>query len=114
MKKYRVKVNDKVYEVELEKVEEVNGSIDTTPSASPAPTSSGSSEGSTIDAPLQGKIFKVEVKVGDTIKSGDVVVVIEAMKMENEVQSHVSGTVKEILVNVGGEVETDQPLIVVE
>lgn len=110
MKVYRVKVNGKAYEVELEQVSEVAGSI-----SESAPVAKSPSGGEvTIDSPLQGKIFKMNVKVGDVVKSGDVVAVIEAMKMENEVQTSVEGTVKEVLVSVGSEVETDQALIVIE
>ncbi len=110
MKVYRVKVNGKVYEVELEKVEEKAGVV----SDNVKPSSVNTTGKTTIDSPLQGKIFKLNVQVGDTVKPGDVVAIIEAMKMENEVQTSSLGTVKEILVGVGSEVETDQPLIVVE
>ncbi len=111
MKKYKVKVNGKVYEVELEKVSETEERIQA-PAASNAQPLSG--EGTTISAPLQGKIFKIPVKVGDKINSGDIVVVIEAMKMENEIQTTKTGVVKEILVNVGSDVDTNQPLVVIE
>ncbi len=111
MKIYKVKVNGKVYEVELEKVTENDNKIVVENNQS-APVSNGS--GQTINAPLQGKVFNVLVKVGDKINSGDTVIVLEAMKMENEVQTSLTGTVKEILVSVGNDVETDQPLIVIE
>ncbi|MFV0424418.1 MAG: biotin/lipoyl-containing protein [Bacilli bacterium] len=109
MKIYKVKVNGKVYEVELEKVSEIEGSIETTKN-----TPQDSSGKDTVNAPLQGKVFQIPVKVGDIVNSGDVVVVIEAMKMESDVQTAKSGTVTEILVSVGNDVDTNQPLIVIE
>ncbi len=110
MKIYKVKVNGKVYEVELEKVSETEGSVEATASA-PKAASAGAD---TINSPLQGKVFKLPVSVGDVVSSGDVVAIIEAMKMESEVQTSKSGTVKEILVSVGNEVDSNQPLIVIE
>lgn len=112
MKVYKVKVNGKVYEVELEKVTEADGNIETT-SAPSAPKTVEAGD-NTVNSPLQGKIFKLPVSVGDVVKSGDVVAVIEAMKMESEVQTSRNGTVKEILVSVGNEVDSNQPLIVIE
>ncbi len=109
MKIYKVKVNGKVFEVELEKVTEESGSVEV--SSAPKTVSAGEN---TVNSPLQGKIFKIPVKVGDSVSSGDVVCVIEAMKMESEVQTAKSGTVKEILVSVGNEVDSNQPLIVIE
>ena len=54
------------------------------------------------------------VKVGDTVKKGDVIMIIESMKLMNEVQSDYSGTVKEILVQNGEAVEYDQPIMIIE
>lgn len=109
MKIYNVKVNGKVYEVELEKVTESDKKIEAS-----APKAEVSSEDKTINTPLQGKVFKIPVSVGDSISSGDVVCIIESMKMENEVQTSQNGIVKSILVNVGSEVDANQPLIVIE
>ncbi len=109
MKVYRIKVNGKVYEVELEQVSETAGSV-----VSESSTQAVSAGDQTIDSPLQGKIFKLNVNVGDVVKSGDVVAIIEAMKMENEVQTSVSGTVTEVLVSVGTEVEADEALLVIK
>ncbi len=109
MKIYKVKVNGKVYEVELEKVSETEGSVEAKTEVKTVSTGD-----ETINSPLQGKVFKIPVKVGDVVSSGDVVVIIEAMKMESEVQTSKSGTIKEILVSVGSEVDSNQPLIVIE
>ncbi len=112
MKKYRLKVNGKMFEVEVEKIEEGTGSIvKDTPSAAVTSSSTG---GEKIVAPLQGKIFDIKVEVGATVNDGDCVIVIEAMKMENEVLATSSGTVKEILISKGDSVDVDQALVIVE
>jgi glutaconyl-CoA decarboxylase len=67
----------------------------------------------TIRAPLPGLIIKVIVSVGDTIKVGDALMVIETMKMENNISSPVAGTVKEIMVSNGDSVNEGVPLIVI-
>ncbi|MCS7119194.1 MAG: biotin/lipoyl-containing protein [Archaeoglobaceae archaeon] len=68
-------------------------------------------EGKVIKAPMNGMITKIFLKVGDEVKEGDTVAVIEAMKMENPIKSTMSGKVVEILVNVGDKVTKDSPLI---
>ena len=110
MKLYRVKVNGKVFEVELEAVSEVKGNVVATPAAS-APVSS-SIGGATIVAPIAGKVLAVKVNVGDKITKGQTVAVIEAMKLENEVPSTVEGIVKEIKVSTGASVNNGDVLIV--
>ena len=110
MKIYKVKVNGKVYEVELEAIEEKEGSIATPTTAPAAPTSSGA--GSTIFAPIGGKLLEVKVKVGQTVNKGDVVCIIEAMKLENEVVATESGVVKEIVVSAGAMVANKDALII--
>lgn len=114
MKKYRVKVNGKVFEVELEAVENVNGSVNVTPSAAPAASApvSTSGAGATILAPIGGKVVDVTVKVGDFVKKGQTVAVIEAMKLENEVPATVEGKVVEIKVSKGNSVNNKDVLIV--
>ncbi len=113
MKKYRVKVNGKVFEVELEAVENVNGSVTATPSATTASAPvSASTAGATILAPIGGKIVDITVKVGDFVKKGQTVAVIEAMKLENEVPATVEGKVVEIKVSKGNTVNNKDVLIV--
>ena len=113
MKIYKVKVNGKLFEVELEAVSEVAGSI-AAPVAAPAPAAAPApvTGGQTIDAPIAGKVLKINVKVGDTVKKGQNVAVIEAMKLENEIPSSIEGTVKEIRVSVGAQVNNKDVLIV--
>ena len=66
-----------------------------------------------IKAPLGGSVMKINVSLGDRIQAGDVVVILEAMKMETEIQSAVSGKVERILVQDGDAVDMDQPLVLV-
>ena len=67
-----------------------------------------------VISPMVGKIFKIEVKVGDQLEEGDEVVILEAMKMEMPVVSPCDGTVKEIKVAVGDAVESDTVIAVIE
>ena len=64
-----------------------------------------------MNSPMPGNVFKVECKVGDSVKAGDVLVVLEAMKMEIEVSAPVDGTVKAISAVVGTTVNTDDLLV---
>ena len=68
---------------------------------------------SEIKAPLGGNVFKINVVIGDSVQPGDVVLILEAMKMETEIQASVSGKVESILVQEGEAVDIDQPLILV-
>lgn len=77
--------------------------------ATPPPVSSGGEE---IKAPLAGNVFNVNVNVGDAVASGDVVLVLEAMKMETEIRTAHAGTINRILVQEGDSVDADQSLIV--
>lgn len=67
--------------------------------------------GHVVSAPMPGKIFEIPVKIGDQVKAGDVVIGLEAMKMENSLMSDYAGTVKQIFVTVGQQVMTDAPLV---
>ena len=107
MKIYKVKVNGKVYEVELESVSEVQGSVET-----PAPIKNG--EGYTFLAPIGGKVIDLKVKVGDTVKKGDLVAIIEAMKLENEIRIDHDGVIGEIKVNKGAVIENKAALLILK
>lgn len=113
MKIYKVKVNGKVYEVELEAVSENNAAI-SAPAAAPATTASApvSNGAATILAPIAGKVLDIKVKVGDYVKKGQVVAIIEAMKLENEIPASAEGKVVEIKVSKGSAVNNKDVLIV--
>ena len=113
MKLYRVKVNGKVYEVELESVSEVAGSISapvSNPTSNPAPTSG---EGSPFLAPIGGKVLDVKVSVGTQVKKGDLLCVIEAMKLENEVTATADDVIKEVVVTKGSTVNNKDVLFII-
>ena len=115
MKSYTITVNGNVYDVTVEE----NGNV-AAPAAAPrkaapvaapkaapvkAPVAAGAAGGIKIEAGAAGKIFKVEKKVGDAVKKGDAVVILEAMKMEIPVVAPEDGTVASINVTVGDSVE---------
>ena len=108
MEKYRVKVNDKVYEVEIEKVDG-DAVVETTPSApvSQAPAAGGSE----LKSPIQGAVLSVAVKVGDTVTKGQTLLVVEAMKLENEIVSDQDGVISEVLISEGQTVNSGQVLV---
>jgi acetyl-CoA/propionyl-CoA carboxylase biotin carboxyl carrier protein len=84
------------------------------PRAAARSSSAGGAGGGTVSAPMQGTIVKVLVAVGDTVESGQALVVLEAMKMENHINAEKSGTVKELRVTTGDTVGTGDVLVVVE
>lgn len=111
MKVYKVKVNGKVYEVELEAVEEKSGAVEAPKAVatSSAPVSDGANS---ILAPIAGKVVDVKVAVGDVVKKGQTVAIIEAMKLENEIQSQFDGKVVDVKVSKGSSVNNKDVLIV--
>ena len=64
-----------------------------------------------IASPMQGTVLRVEVGEGDAVAAGQVLVIVEAMKMENEIRAHVPGVVRELAVAVGDSVRSGQPLL---
>ena len=114
---YDVNVDGRVYRVEvapsgtLTSVTPASGSqTQAQPQTnSAAPSDSNSSQ--SIDAPLAGNVFKILVRNGDSVSEGDVVMILEAMKMETEIRSAYTGTVTDITVSEGDAVTSGQPLI---
>ena len=120
MKVYKVKVNGKVYEVELESVSEKSGNVAPEKEAPKAveaqkavETPKASGQGLTIKAPMQGTILNVKFGVGAAVKKGQTVVILEAMKLENEIVAPVDGVIKQVLVSKGQAVNNQQPLVVI-
>ena len=127
--KYIVNLNGKNYEVEVNETEAVVLSVNAAapvaqaapvaapaaaPAATPAPAAQAvSAEGTIIPSPMPGSILNVNVTVGQTVKAGDVLMILEAMKMENDISAPCDGTVKQILVTKGSTVNTDDVLIVI-
>ena len=112
MKKYKVRINNKVFDVVLEEVEEFTNdvSVETkeTKNVKKEPTST---ESTNILAPIQGSVINILVKANDNVKKGDVLLLIEAMKLENEVNAPKDCEIVEVLVNKGDNVNTNQVLI---
>jgi len=81
--------------------------------AAPAPAAAPSAGSVIIEAPLPGKILDIKVSVGAAVKSGDLLLVLEAMKMENEIFATGGGTVKEIRVKSGDNVNTGDVMVVI-
>ena len=113
MKKYRVNVNGTAYEVEIE---EMAGAPVAAPVAAPAaaPASAASGAGESINAPMPGNILSVNVAVGDTVKKGQVLMVLEAMKMENEIMAPRDGKVTAVAVAKGAAVESGALLCTIQ
>ena len=133
--KYKVTMNNRVYEVEVEEGEAMlvdeyelaapaapapayaapaaAAPVAAAPAAAPAaPSGDALAAGTRVDAPLPGNVLMVKVAVGQAVKAGDVLVIIEAMKMENEVAAPCDGTVKQVVAQKGAVVETGAPLVV--
>lgn len=85
-----------------------------TPAPAPAAAPASSGSGETVVSPLPGTVLDVKVNVGDTVKLGQIVVILEAMKMETEVVAGCDGVVESILVKKGDAVDTDAALVVLK
>ena len=115
MKNYTITVNGNVYDVVVEEGASTGAPVaakaPAAPKAAPkapaaaAPAASGAAGGVKIEAGAAGKVFKIEAKVGQAVKKGDAVVILEAMKMEIPVVAPQDGTIASINVGVGDPVE---------
>lgn len=129
--KYKVTLNGKTYEVEVEVgkvvlLDEYEAcapapaagaaaaapAAPAAPAAAPAPAPVALSAGEPVNAPMPGNILRIDVKEGDKVKAGQTLLILEAMKMENEIAAPKDGTVVQIATSKGAVVETGTPLIV--
>ncbi len=130
--KYKVTLKGKVYEVEVEKGEAIlldeyeaaapapaaaapvaaAAPASAAPAPAAAPAAGAVAAGEVVASPLPGNIFAIKVGVNQAVKKGDLLVIIEAMKMENEVVAPRDGTVVQIVAAVGTSVDTGAPLVV--
>ena len=126
--KFKVTLNGKTYEVEAEKGAPMPETVYTAPAAAPAPAAEAPAapatapapavapaavSGTVVSSPLPGNVLAIEVNPGEAVKAGQVLVLIEAMKMENEIVAPCDGVVKQILVNKGAVVATGDKLLVI-
>ena len=114
MRNYRVNVNGTVYEVAVEEISasEVKSAPAAAPANAAAPAAAGAGE--KVTAPMPGNILSVNVVAGQTVKSGDVLMVLEAMKMENEIMAPKAGKVTAVAVQKGASVATGDLLCTIE
>lgn len=123
--KYKVRLNKKIFEVEVENGEAIlldeytaveaktapqpvaQPTAAPQPTTAPAPVAGGAN---TVVSPLPGTVVNVKVSAGQTVKKGDVVMVLEAMKMENEINASKDGTITVVHVAKGAKVEQGSPL----
>lgn len=120
--KYKITLQGKTYEVEVERGEamvldeyEALAPVTSAPAApAPAPAAAAPvAAGTPVTAPLPGNVLKINVSQGQAVKAGDVVVIIEAMKMENEITAPCDGAVKQIVAAKGAVVNTGDTLLVI-
>lgn len=109
---YHITLNGKVYEVEIEEVQPGQSPKATTASAAKA-AAPVSGNGEKVTAPMPGSMFNILVKEGQAVKKGDVVAILEAMKMENEIISPVDGTIKSVNVEKGQNVNLGDVIVVI-
>lgn len=129
--KYKVTLNGKTYEVEVEEGKavlldeyEALAPAKEAPAAAPAAAAAPApaaapaapvnlAAGETIASPMPGNILRIDVKQGDAVKAGQILVILEAMKMENEIVAPKDGTVAQVVTSKGAVVETGSPLVVI-
>ncbi len=129
--KYKVTLNGKTYEVEVEAGKAIlldeyealapapsapaaPANAPVAPAATPAPAPAVSlAAGETVESPMPGNILSVNVNQGDKVKEGQVLAILEAMKMENEIPAPKDGTIVQIVTSKGAVVETGSPLFVI-
>ena len=127
--KYKVTLNKHVYEVEVEMGEAMlvdeYDAVAPAPAAAPAapaaaaaapaaaPSAASLAAGEVVKSPMPGNILKINVAPGQKVGEGDVLIVLEAMKMENEIVATKAGTVAQVAVSKGAVVETGTPLVVI-
>jgi len=118
MKNYRITVNGTAYDVAVEELgagavaaaPAAAAPVAAAPVAAPTPVASGAAGSITVASPMPGKILAIKANAGQAVKRGEVVMILEAMKMENEITAPEDGTIASINVAVGDSVESGDTL----
>jgi biotin carboxyl carrier protein len=123
MKRFNITVNGKAYDVAVEEITDGSAPVVATPVATapktapapaPAPAQAPAGEGEKVTAPMPGNILDVKVSVGDSVTKGQVLMVLEAMKMENEIVAPCDGKVTSVTVKKGDTVNSSDTLATVQ
>ncbi|MBR5108716.1 MAG: biotin/lipoyl-binding protein [Clostridia bacterium] len=123
MRKFNITVNGAAYEVEVEEVAAGESAAPAAAAKAPAPKAAPAAKpaapkaapvasGTKVNAPMPGTILDVKVAQGAAVKKGDVLLILEAMKMENEILAPQDGTVAQVAVSKGASVNSGDPLVV--
>lgn len=129
LRKFRININGKEYLVEMEELG-VEGTAAVTPAAipaapavpaapvpalqpAPAPAPIPAGEGLMVEAPMPGNVLSVQVKVGDQVKEDQVLIVLEAMKMENEIVAPKNGVITAVYVEKGTTIDAGKPIVMI-
>ncbi|MGB9341776.1 biotin/lipoyl-containing protein [Trichococcus sp.] len=125
LRKFRIKINEKEYMVEMEEFgapavaaapAQVAAPVAApVAAAAPAPTPVvGSGEGDPITAPMPGKILDIKVNVGDVVTENQVLAVLEAMKLENEIVAPRAGTITAVIATKGAPIDVGQTIVIIQ
>ncbi len=114
MKKYRVTVNGTAYEIELEEMTGAMPAAAPAAAPAPAPAAAAPAGGEQVTSPMPGTILDVKVSQGAAVKKGDVLMILEAMKMENEIMCPCDGRIASINTSKGAAVESGTLLCVIQ
>lgn len=115
MKRYKVTVNGVAYEIELEELTgAAPASAAAAPTPAPVPAAAPAAGGEQITSPMPGTILSINFAQGAAVKKGDVLMILEAMKMENEILAPADGTIASISASVGSTVAAGEALFEVK
>ena len=117
MKKYRVTVNGTAYKIELEELTgaaPAPAAATAAPAPAPAPAAAAPAGGEQVTSPMPGTILSINVAAGDAVKRGQVLMVLEAMKMENEIMCPCDGKIASVNTSKGASVESGTLLCVIQ